>query len=173
MSHAYASDSVPLATLVVVVEETRLSDCLALLERAGFQALIAPALLPLAPTGSAIPPRLDRSPSDERYRFGDVELDVGNYDMMRGGRRITLSATERAILVTLARARGRLVQRRVLQRLLASSLGQRGESHSLRSHVANLRRKLEREPSQPRLLITVWGRGYRLDGVTPVIGDQD
>jgi DNA-binding response OmpR family regulator len=30
-------------------------------------------------------------------------------------------------------------------------------------HIANLRRKLEKEPSSPALIRTVWGKGYRID----------
>jgi two-component system KDP operon response regulator KdpE len=73
---------------------------------------------------------------------------------------IRLTPTEWQLLEILVRSRGRLVtQRQLLQEVWGPSY--ESESNYLRVYVAQLRRKLEPEPSRPRYLLTEPGMGYR------------
>jgi len=76
------------------------------------------------------------------------------------GADIRLTPTEWQLLEVLVRASGRLVTQR---QLLQEVWGPRYESESnyLRVYIAQLRRKLEPEPSRPRYLLTEPGMGYR------------
>jgi two-component system KDP operon response regulator KdpE len=77
------------------------------------------------------------------------------------GERIRLTPTEWQILELLARNRGRLVTgRQMLHEVWGPSYGT--ETNYLRVYLAQLRRKLEPNPPQPRYLITEPGVGYRL-----------
>ncbi|HRT31937.1 MAG TPA: helix-turn-helix domain-containing protein, partial [Anaerolineae bacterium] len=68
--------------------------------------------------------------------------------------------TEFEILLTLIRARGRVLTR--TQLLEATSLGYYdGFERTVDVHIHNLRRKLEADPSNPRYIRTVFGAGYR------------
>jgi two-component system alkaline phosphatase synthesis response regulator PhoP len=80
------------------------------------------------------------------------------------GRTVELTPTEYGILVTLARVPGRVYSR---YELINAVRGYEFEGYerTVDSHVKNLRRKLERDPHAPELMLTVLGGGYRL-GVT-------
>jgi two-component system KDP operon response regulator KdpE len=74
--------------------------------------------------------------------------------------RVALTPTEWHLLEVLLRHPGRLISQ---GQLLAELRGQQGytDSSYLRIYIAQLRRKLEDEPSRPRHLITEPGMGYR------------
>jgi len=78
----------------------------------------------------------------------------------RDGSPIRLTPTEWGVLEVLVRNAGRLVtHRHVLREVWGPAYGE--ESNYLRVHMANLRRKLEPNPAQPRYLLTEPGMGYR------------
>jgi len=78
----------------------------------------------------------------------------------RDGEAIRLTPTEWGVLEVLVRNVGRLVtHRHLLREVWGPAYGE--ESNYLRVHMANLRRKLEPNPAQPRYLVTEPGMGYR------------
>jgi two-component system KDP operon response regulator KdpE len=78
----------------------------------------------------------------------------------RDGEAIRLTPTEWGLLEVLVRNAGRLVtHRHLLREVWGPAYGE--ESNYLRVHMANLRRKLEPNPAQPRYLVTEPGMGYR------------
>ncbi|MFF4189392.1 response regulator [Streptomyces sp. NPDC001691] len=80
----------------------------------------------------------------------------------RGDKDIRLTPTEWHLIEVLVRNRGRLVtQRQLLQEVWGP--GYRTQSNYLRVYMAQLRRKLEVDPSHPRYLITAPGMGYRFE----------
>ena len=93
--------------------------------------------------------------------LGDVTIDLGAKTASAGdGRRIHLTPTEWHLLEALLRQPGRLVTGRELLTHLRGSPDHTDPSY-LRIFVAQLRRKLEPEPTRPRYLITEPGMGYR------------
>jgi DNA-binding response OmpR family regulator len=100
------------------------------------------------------------SPSD-RLAVGDLVLDVPRLRVTRAGHPIELTATEFAILATMARDPGRVFTR---SQLLDAVHGVAFEAYerAIDAHVKNIRRKLEPEPARPRYLLTVYGVGYRI-----------
>jgi two-component system alkaline phosphatase synthesis response regulator PhoP len=97
----------------------------------------------------------------ELLRAGDVTLDVPRMRVTRGGRDVTLTATEFQLLVAMAREPGRVFTR---SQLLDAIHGVAFESYerAIDAHVKNIRRKLELDPHSPQHLLTVYGVGYRL-----------
>ena len=90
-------------------------------------------------------------------------VDLAAKKVHRDGDEIHLTPTEWGILEILVRNRGRLVaQKQILQDVWGPSYAT--ETHYLRVYLAQLRRKLERRPSQPCHLITEPGMGYRFEG---------
>ncbi|MFE9557145.1 response regulator [Streptomyces sp. NPDC006692] len=80
----------------------------------------------------------------------------------RGGTELRLTPTEWHLLEVLIRSRGKLVsQRQLLQEVWGPSY--RTQSNYLRVYMAQLRRKLEADPSRPKHLITAPGMGYRFE----------
>ena len=94
-------------------------------------------------------------------RFGDVEVDLARREVARGGEPVHLTPHEYRLLAELARHPGRvLTHRSLLGAVWGPEYGT--ETHYLRVYMANLRRKLERDPARPRHLVTETGVGYRL-----------
>jgi DNA-binding response OmpR family regulator len=106
--------------------------------------------------------RAERSaaPTD-RIAVGDLVLDVPRLRTTAAGRSIELTATEFAILATMARDPGRVFTR---SQLLDAVHGVAFEAYerAIDAHVKNIRRKLEPDPARPRYLLTVYGVGYRV-----------
>ena len=73
---------------------------------------------------------------------------------------VHLTPTEWSLLELLARRRGRLVSQDDLLTEVWGPGNERRSDH-LRVHMASIRRKLERDPSRPRWLLTEPGMGYR------------
>ena len=91
---------------------------------------------------------------------GDLVIDLADRIVRRDGTPVRLTPTEWSILEVLARHPGRLVGR---GELLTHVWGpaERRETSYLRVYLAQLRRKLEADPTHPRHLITEAGMGYR------------
>jgi two-component system KDP operon response regulator KdpE len=93
---------------------------------------------------------------------GGFTVDLAAKKVHRDGRDVRLTPTEWHLLEVLVRNTGRLVgQKQLLQEVWGPSYGT--ETNYLRVYMAQLRRKLEADPSHPRHLITEPGRGYRFE----------
>ena len=104
--------------------------------------------------------RASRAPDEPVVITADFTVDLADKRVIRDGRDVRLTPTEWQLLEVLARNSGRLVtQRQLLQEVWGPSY--QTESNYLRVYVAQLRRKLEPEPSRPRYLLTESGMGYR------------
>ncbi|GAA3433052.1 response regulator [Kutzneria kofuensis] len=89
-------------------------------------------------------------------------VDLAAKKVHRDGEEVHLTPTEWGVLEVLVRNRGRLVaQKQLLQDVWGPQYAT--ESHYLRVYLAQLRRKLEPEPSRPRHLLTEPGMGYRFE----------
>nr|WP_202512389.1 response regulator [Streptomyces sp. SID3343] len=90
-------------------------------------------------------------------------VDLAAKRVSRDGADVRLTPTEWHLLEVLVRHAGRLVsQRALLQEVWGPAYGT--ETNYLRVYMAQLRRKLERDPSHPRHLLTEPGMGYRFEG---------
>jgi two-component system KDP operon response regulator KdpE len=100
--------------------------------------------------------------ADAVVETGDVSIDLVAKKVRRDGEEVHLTKTEWGVLELLVRSHGRLVSQKQLLREVWGPTYE-NESHYLRVYLAQLRRKLEREPSRPRHLITEPGMGYRFE----------
>jgi two-component system KDP operon response regulator KdpE len=103
---------------------------------------------------------LRRSGSTEKIVTADFVVDLAARQVVRDDAVVRLTPTEWALLAALVERPGQLVSRR---QLLHEVWGPAYdvETNYLRVYVANLRKKLEPEPSRPRYLHTEPGMGYR------------
>lgn len=99
--------------------------------------------------------------SDPRVRVGDYLVDLANKAVLSSdGGDVHLTRTEWMLLGILLRNPGKLIsQRQLLTEVWGPSYVK--ETHYLRQYMAQLRRKLEKDPAQPRSLLTEPGIGYR------------
>jgi DNA-binding response OmpR family regulator len=94
-------------------------------------------------------------------RFGDVEVNPASRSVTRHGRAVALTPKEFDLLIALIRRRGAVADRLTL---LREVWGHQAEvmTRTVDIHIAELRRKLEDNPAEPRHILTVWKAGYRL-----------
>jgi DNA-binding response OmpR family regulator len=107
--------------------------------------------------------RAGGEPDSDVYSFGDVEVDFQRGELRRGGRPVELTPIEFKLLQVFIRARGRVLSR---DRLLAGAWGPDtfASDRIVDNHIANLRKKIEHDPANPRYLRNLRGLGYRFDG---------
>jgi DNA-binding response OmpR family regulator len=97
------------------------------------------------------------------HRFGDCELDLTRFELRRKGVCVDTTATELKLLAAFVRNRGRLLTReRLLDEVWGTGIAI--TDRVIDNHVVSLRKKIENDPTAPRLLISVRGVGYRFDG---------
>jgi len=91
--------------------------------------------------------------------LGDVEVDLSKKLVTRQGKPVRLTPTEYQLVHAFVTHPGKLLT----QRWLLNTVWGRGydEETNVRVHVGHLRRKLEEDPSNPRLILTEPGLGYR------------
>ncbi len=111
---------------------------------------------------SALPPG---SSSDSTFRAGELRVDLIRRQVFLGDEEAHLTPTEYKLLATMIRHAGRVVtHRQLLQEVWGANYAD--QTHYLRVYMAQLRHKLERDSTRPRLLTTEPGVGYRLrDGM--------
>ena len=96
-------------------------------------------------------------------RFGDVELRRDQGIVLKGGREVSLTKTEFRLLCEFADHAGAVLSRdQLLERVWGYEY--LGDSRLVDAHVRRLRVKVEDQPDDPRLIVTVRGLGYRLLG---------
>ncbi|MFZ9291357.1 MAG: response regulator [Ilumatobacteraceae bacterium] len=97
-----------------------------------------------------------------RLAFGDLEIVPEEGKVLVDGRHVAVTKTEFRLLLELAHDPGAVVSR---ERLLETvwGYGYFGDSRLVDVHVRRLRTKIERDPAEPRHVVTVRGMGYRLE----------
>jgi DNA-binding winged helix-turn-helix (wHTH) protein/tetratricopeptide (TPR) repeat protein len=100
---------------------------------------------------------------------GEIELDLGRYELRRGGRRVKLEKKPMELLIFLVARREQLVARKdIVSKLWRSNLFIDTEP-SINNIVRKIRAALGDNPAEPRFLETVIGKGYRFIGPVRVI----
>jgi len=114
----------------------------------------------LARIRAALRRTLPDSP-DGTFSAGNLTIDFARRTVTMGGQELKLTPTEYSLLRFLARHAGKVVTHtQIIHELWGPEA--RPDSSYLRVYVLQLRRKLEQDPANPRLLITEPGVGYRL-----------
>lgn len=105
--------------------------------------------------------RFHASPSPQEVRAGDLEIIPENGVVLRDGSPVNLTKTEFRLLTELATNPGRVLSREeLLERVWGYDYF--GDARLVDVHVRRLRKKVEPDPSNPTVVLTVRGMGYRL-----------
>ena len=109
--------------------------------------------------------QLRREKTEERmasksYRFGDVEVDFAHFKVRRNDKDLKLTSLEVEILRFMIDRRGEVVTR---DDLLDKIWGYEKfpTTRTVDNHILKLRKKIEKDPSNPRYILSVYGGGYR------------
>ena len=109
-----------------------------------------------------------------RYIVGELVIDYNKHRAYLAGQDAGLTPSEFKILALLGRHPGRVLTYQQMLRELWGPAANPRDNKLLRVHMANLRRKLEPNPEEPRYLFTEVGVGYRLaEGDAPDAPDAE
>jgi two-component system KDP operon response regulator KdpE len=101
--------------------------------------------------------------SEPVFEAGGIKVDLARRQVLRDGVEVHLTPLEYKLLATLVKHAGKVLTHRHLLKEVWG-INAINQTHYLRVYVTQLRHKLERDPTQPRLLQTEPGVGYRLRG---------
>ena len=98
--------------------------------------------------------------------FGCLEINVEKRQVKLNAKAVDLTSTEFDLLLYMARQPGLVFSR---AQLLDKVWGYHhsGYEHTVNSHINRLRTKLEKDPSHPEFVLTVWGVGYKFTDTEP------
>jgi two-component system response regulator ResD len=111
-------------------------------------------------SGTAQPP----AAGPRVLRAEDIEVDVVAHRAAKGGAPLALTGREFDLLAFFLAHPGQAFTRaELMERVWGWSYG---DQSTVTVHVRRLREKVEQDPADPRLLVTVWGVGYRFEAAT-------
>lgn len=107
--------------------------------------------------------RVYKSKANGQMLRPGLVLDEENRRVLVDGTPLELTETEFSILHCLAEHRGRVVPVRTIYETVWREAYMPTSNNTVMVHIVNLRKKLEEDPANPRLIRTVWGKGYQID----------
>jgi DNA-binding response OmpR family regulator len=111
--------------------------------------------------GATMPAQAAVEAAGAVLRGGDVEVDLTAHRAIRAGQELALTSREFDLLAFLLAHPGEAFTRtELMQRVWGWTYG---DQSTVTVHVRRLREKVEVDPADPRLIVTVWGVGYRLE----------
>ena len=93
---------------------------------------------------------------------GDVRLDVSSATVTKQGKEVFLSALEYRLLLYFLQRKGQLITRENLRDAVWDSAGEYVSDNALNVYIKRLRQKIETDPAEPTIILTVRGLGYRI-----------
>ena len=97
----------------------------------------------------------------EARKAEGITLDEERSAVYRNGQRVDLTEKEYAILRFFFRNRGQLVDVPTVYENVWGEKFMPSSNNTVMVHILNLRKKLEEDPANPKMIRTVWGKGYR------------
>jgi len=96
----------------------------------------------------------------EKVNIGELEIDYGKRAVFLAGETIHLTPVEYKILALLSKNAGKVLTHDYIMREIWGLYT--SDSHTLRVNMANIRRKIEKNPGEPKYILTEMGVGYRM-----------
>lgn len=93
---------------------------------------------------------------------GDIHIDMNAGTTMKDNQELYLSALEYRLLLYFLQHKGKLVTREMLRDAIWDSAGEYVSDNALNVYIKRLREKIEDDPSEPNIIVTVRGMGYKV-----------
>ncbi len=94
------------------------------------------------------------------FTYGGLSVDMARMQAVKNGEAIKLSAMEYKLLELLIRNKGQVLTRELILERLWDCNGNYVDENTLRVLIRRLRQKIENDPKDPKLIVTVFGIGY-------------
>jgi two-component system KDP operon response regulator KdpE len=148
--------------IILTVKDSEI-DKVALLDYGANDYITKPFGVPELLARIRVALRVSQTTEDEAiFKDGSLEIDFAGHVVKLRGEEVKLTDTEYRLLILLAKNAGKLLtQRQLLKEIWGMSAIE--HNHYLRIYIAQLRHKLEIDPSRPKMIITEPGVGYRLN----------
>lgn len=104
------------------------------------------------------------SRTDSALTAGDLRLDAASAQVTKADREVFLSALEYRLLLHFLQNKGRLITRESLKDAIWDSAGEYVSDNAINVYIKRLREKVEADPSDPQIILTVRGLGYKVGG---------
>ena len=101
--------------------------------------------------------------AEEIRLWGGVVLVPDRREVTKNGESLDIRDKEMDMLIYLAKNRGKVVGPRELYEKVWDEIPLASSGNTVTVHILNLRRKLEEDPSSPKIIRTIWGKGYQID----------
>ena len=95
--------------------------------------------------------------------YGGVTVAPESREVLKNGAPLDVRDKELELLIYLSRNRGRVISPSELYEGVWGEMPLPSSNNTITVHILNLRRKLEDNPSAPKIIRTVWGKGYQVD----------
>lgn len=105
----------------------------------------------------------DRSVSSRFIEWRGIKLDCDRNDVWKMGKEIVLTEKSYQILRLLLIHRGKIFSAQNLYESVWEEPYFASSSNTVMVHIRKIREKIEDDPQAPKILITVWGKGYRIE----------
>ncbi len=102
------------------------------------------------------------NPAASAIAVGDVRVDVASATVTKGGKDVFLSALEYRLLLCFFQHKGKLVTRDALRDAVWESAGEYVSDNAINVYVKRLREKIEADPTEPTIIMTARGLGYKV-----------
>ena len=104
-----------------------------------------------------------RGKPDEIVEIGGMAVNFGTHNVNVDGEDLILTDKDYGILEYMLKNRGTALNAKQIYEAVWGEVYLPGSGSTVMVHVLNLRRKIEEDPSNPRIIRTVWGKGYQID----------
>lgn len=104
-----------------------------------------------------------KNAASKKLTCHNLEIDTEREEVLLNGLPLTLTDTEYAIILLLMKNQKQIFSPQRLYEAVWGEPYYYGANNTVMVHIRNLRRKIEKDPKNPVLIKTVWGRGYRCD----------
>ncbi len=111
--------------------------------------------------------------ANDTFQIGSLLIDPGKRELKTDGKKIVLTNKEFDILFLLLKNVGKVMDRNSIKKEIWPNKQIYSWSRALDVHIQHLRAKIEKNPEQPRYILTVPGIGYRLADQTDLNRDKD
>lgn len=162
----------PECFIIMLTAKTEESSKVAGLEMGADDYVTKPfSILELLARVKAFLRRLDTAPTttsttqaEDAIDFFDIHLDFKKYEATKGGEPLELSAREFQILKYFWQHRGEVVLREdLLQEIWGYTPENMPSTRTIDNHIVNLRKKLEDDQTNPKIILSIRGAGYKFD----------
>lgn len=103
----------------------------------------------------------EESFESEIRSVGNLRMNFADYTVMKSGKKIELTAKEFSILKLLVQNPSRVYTKAQLYAQVWKE-EYMGDENAVNAHISRLRNKIEDNPREPKIIVTVWGIGYKL-----------